>query len=323
MKTLRRALLPLALLPFNNSIYAQKKDSIPLKVRAFFADKIPQTRDLNIEFTQTTPYSFSSKLQGADLPENKVKNFQQVRAEANIYFVKKKKWLLSTALNYRYTSMNTEEPVILGADRQNHYHYHSEAINFNYFSKLFNKVAIYTATASVDGSDQHFERVRGMLTASVVLKATPKTKMLIGLAGIIDPSSQIPILPIFTYENKFNNGWVLDILLPKKVLVRKNILANGRLSLGTEMDNTSFYMYKNSKTYEFRQLEINSGVIYEHNLGHNLIGTFKTGIRAVPQARAFDKEESFKDYIFEASYKPSFYFNVGVSYNPFGKPRVK
>ncbi|SMC99780.1 DUF6268 family outer membrane beta-barrel protein [Chryseobacterium sp. YR221] len=323
MKTLRRALLPLALLPFNNSIYAQKKDSIPLKVRAFFADKIPQTRDLNIEFTQTTPYSFSSKLQGADLPENKVKNFQQVRAEANIYFVKKKKWLLSTSLNYRYTSMNTEEPVILGADRQNHYHYHSEALNFNYFSKLFNKVAIYTATASVDGSDQHFERVRGMLMASVVLKATPKTKMLIGLAGIIDPSSQIPILPIFTYENKFNNGWVLDILLPKKVLVRKNILANGRLSLGTEMDNTSFYMYRNSKTYEFRQLEINSGVIYEHNLGHNLIGTFKTGIRAVPQARAFDKEESFKDYIFEASYKPSFYFNVGVSYNPFGKPRVK
>ncbi|MCQ9633988.1 DUF6268 family outer membrane beta-barrel protein [Chryseobacterium sp. WG23] len=110
---------------------------------------------------------------------------------------------------------------------------------------------------------------------------------------------------------------------PKKVLVRKNILANGRLSLGTEMDNTSFYMYKNSRTYEFRQLEINSGVIYEHSLGNNLTGTLKTGMRTVPQARAFDKEESFKDYIFEARYKPSFYFNVGISYNPFGKPRVK
>lgn len=323
MKTLRRVLLPLAMFPLKNIAYAQKRDSIPLKVRAYFADKFPQNRDLNIEFTQTTPFQFSSKLDGKDLPDNKVKIFQQLRAGANIYWVKKKTWLLSTSLNYRYTGFNTEEPIIPETGQKNDYHYHSEAVNFSYFSKLFNKVAIYSATASVDGSDQHFERIRGMVTAAVVLKATPKTKMLIGIAGFIDPSAQVPILPIFTYENRFNNGWMLDILLPKKILVRKDIFANGRISLGTEMDNTSFYMYKNDRTYEFRQLEINSGAIYEHNLGSNFIGTLKTGIRAVPQARAFDKEESFKDYIFEATYKPSFYFNVGISYNPFGKPRAK
>ncbi|WP_223609310.1 DUF6268 family outer membrane beta-barrel protein [Chryseobacterium sp. OSA05B] len=323
MKTLRRVLLPLAMFPLKNIAYAQKRDSIPLKVRAYFADKFPQNRDLNIEFTQTAPFQFSSKLDGKDLPDNKMKSFQQLSAGVNIYLVKKKTWLLSTSLNYRYTAFNTEEPIMPETDRKNDFHYHSEGVNFSYFSKLFNKVAIYSATASVDGSDQHFERMRGMVTASVVLKATPKTKMLIGIAGFIDPSAQIPVLPIFTYENRFNNGWMLDILLPKKILVRKDVFANGRISLGTEMDNTSFYMYKNDRTYEFRQLEINSGAIYEHNLGSNFIGTLKTGIRAVPRARAFDKEESFKDYIFEASYKPSFYFNVGISYNPFGKPRAK
>ncbi|MCT2406402.1 DUF6268 family outer membrane beta-barrel protein [Chryseobacterium antibioticum] len=323
MKTLRRALIPLALFPLKNIAYSQKKDSIPLKVRAYFADKFPQSRDLNIEFSQTAPFLFSSKLDGNDLPDNKMKSFQQLKASANIYFVKKKNWLLSTSLNYRYTAFNTEESIIAETGLRNDFHYHSEAVNFSYFSKLFNKTAIYTANASVDGSDQHFERIRGLVTASVILKATPKTKMIIGLAGFIDPSSQIPILPIFTYENKFNNGWVLDILLPKKLLVRKDIFANGRISLGTEMDNTSFYTYRNNRTYEFRQLEINSGAIYEHNLGSNFIGTLKTGIRAVPRARVFDKEESFKDYIFEASYKPSFYVNVGISYNPFGKPRAK
>ncbi|MBL1220574.1 hypothetical protein JET18_06970 [Chryseobacterium sp. L7] len=323
MKTLRRALVPLALLPFKNIVYAQKKDSIPLKVRAFFADKFPQNRDLNIEFTQTAPFQFSSKLHGNALPDHKVKSFQQVKAGVNIYFVKKKNWLLSTALNYRYTAIDTEEALLTGNNTKNDYHYHSEALNLSYFSKLWNKTAIYSASVSADGSDQHFERIRGMVTASLVLKATPKTKMLIGIAGIIDPSSQVPILPVFTYENKFNNGWVLDILLPRKVMVRKDIFSNSRISLGTEMDNTSFYTYRNNRTYEFRQLEINSGAIYEHNLGGNFIGTLKTGIRAVPQARAFDKEESIRDYIFEANYKPSFYFNVGISYNPFGKPRVK
>ncbi|MDP9961700.1 DUF6268 family outer membrane beta-barrel protein [Chryseobacterium lathyri] len=323
MKTLRKVLLPLAMFPLKNIAYAQKRDSIPLKVRAFFADKFPQTRDLNIDYTLTTPFQFSSKLQGADLPDNKVKSFQQLKANANIYFVKKKSWLLSTSLNYRYSAFNTEALILPEMDAKNDYHYHSESVNLSYFSKLFNKTAIYTASASVDGSEQHFERIRGLVTASIVLKATPKTKMLVGLAGFIDPSAQIPLLPVFTYENKFNSGWVLDILLPKKLLIRKDIFANGRISLGTEMDNTSFYIYRNTRTYEFRQLEINSGVIYEHNLGSNFIGTLKTGIRAVPQARVFDKEESLKDYIFEASYKPSFYFNIGVSYNPFGKPRAK
>ena len=162
-----------------------------------------------------------------------------------------------------------------------------------------------------------------MLTASLVLKATADTKMTVGLAMIIDPSSQVPAMPIFTYEHRFNNGWVADIILPKKVVMRKDVFKNGRLSLGTEMDGTNFYLYPDGKRYEFRQLEINSGAMYEHKLGNNLIGTLKAGLRATPSSRIFAKEDSFKDYIFDMNAKPSFYFNVGISYNPFGKPRQK
>ena len=207
-------------------------------------------------------------------------------------------------------------------NKQN-FHYHSEALSLTRFSKLFNKIAIYSATASVDGSEQHFERIRGMLTASLVLKATADTKMTVGIAVIIDPSSQVPAMPIFTYEHRFNNGWVADIILPKKVVMRKDVFKNGRLSLGTEMDGTNFYLYPDGKRYEFRQLEINSGAMYEHKLGNNLIGTLKAGLRATPSSRIFAKEDSFKDYIFDMNAKPSFYFNVGISYNPFGKPRHK
>ncbi|MBB6330707.1 hypothetical protein HNP24_001657 [Chryseobacterium sediminis] len=323
MKTLRRVLVPLAILPLKNITYAQKKDSIPLKVRAFFADKIPQARNFNVEYIFVTPSSFSSQLQGQDLPDNKVKSFQQMKADANIYFIKKRNWLLSTTLNYRYTSIRNENPVIPGTETEENFHYHSEAVNLSYFSRLFKKTAIYSASISVDGSDQHFERIRGLVTASLILKATPKTKMSLGLAGIIDPSSQIPILPIFTYENRFNNGWVLDVLLPKKVLIRKDIFSNGRISLGTEMDNTSFYTYRNNNTYEFRQAALNSGAIYEHNLGGNFIGTFKTGLRTNINSRAFNKQDSFNDYIWKGNYKPSFYFSAGISYNPFERKKSK
>ncbi len=322
MKILRKAILPFTILPLKHLVYAQKKDSIPIKVRAFVADKFPQARDFNVEFTQSTPYKFNSTLQGQDLPENKVKDFRQVKANANIYLIKSKKWLVSTSLNYRYTYMDIENPVSNYAKNRD-FHYHSEGINASYYSKLFNKIAVYSASVSVDGSDQHFERIRGMVTGALVLKANATTKMTLGIAAFIDPSSQVPALPIFTYEHKFSNGWIADILLPKKILVRKDMFSNGRISFGTEMDNTSFYHYLPGKTYEYRQVEINSGAIYEHNLGGNFIGTLRTGIRATPNARVFEKQESFKDYIFEAQYKPSFYFNIGVSYNPFGKPRTK
>ncbi|MCA6068163.1 hypothetical protein JI747_013285 [Chryseobacterium sp. RG1] len=322
MKILRKAILPFAILPFQHLVYAQKKDSIPIKVRAFVADKFPQARDFNVEFTQNTPYKFSSALRGNDLPENKVKDFHQVKANANIYLLKSKNWLVSTSLNYRFTSINTENSVSAYSQEKN-FHYHSESINASYSSKLFNKIAIYSASVSVDGSEQHFERIRGMFTGAILLKANQKTKMTVGVVAFIDPSSQIPAFPLFTYEHKFDNGWVADIILPKKILVRKNVFSNGRISFGSEMDNTSFYHYISGKTYEYRQVEINSGAIYEHNLGGNFIGTLKTGIRATPNARVFEKQESFKDYIFEAKYKPSFYFNIGVSYNPFGKPRTK
>ena len=321
MKILNKIIVPLAILPLNK-IVAQKKDSIPQKVVAFVTDKFPQTRDLNVEFTQLTPYKFSPELYDADLPENKIKNYQQVKANANVYFIKNRKWMLSTSLNYRFTHLESENEMPLFNNEQN-FHYHSEALSLTRFSKLFNKIAIYSATASVDGSEQHFERIRGMLTASLVLKATADTKMTVGIAVIIDPSSQVPAMPIFTYEHRFNNGWVADIILPKKVVMRKDVFKNGRLSLGTEMDGTNFYLYPDGKRYEFRQLEINSGAMYEHKLGNNLIGTLKAGLRATPSSRIFAKEDSFKDYIFDMNAKPSFYFNVGISYNPFGKPRHK
>lgn len=326
MNNFRKALVPLAFFPFKNIVSAQKRDSIPNKVIAFVTDKFPQARDLNIEYTQLTPYNYSSAFQGADLPDNKVKNFSQINANANIYFIKNRKWMLSTALNYRFTSIETENATSLFSSETSNkadFHYHSEALNFTYFSKLFNKIAIYSATASVDGSDQHFERVRGMLTGNIILKANAKTKMTLGLALMVDPSIQVPVFPIFTYEHKFDNGWVADVILPQKLLMRKEIFSNGRISLGSEMSNTSFYLYQSDKTYEFRQLAINLGSIYEHNLGSNFIGTLKAGLRIMPTTRIFDKEESFKDYIFKANAKPSFYFNVGISYNPFGKLRKK
>ncbi len=326
MTTFKKNIITFTVFPFLTMVSAQKRDSIPQKVIAFVTDKFPQARDLNIEFTQVTPYKYSPELYGNDLPENKIRSFQQVKANANVYFIKNRKWILSASLNYRFTSINSENRVNLFSEQnisRGNFHYHFESVNITRFAKIFSKTAVFSASASADGSDQHFERIRGMVTGSLVLKANAKTKMTLGVAVFIDPSTPIPALPVFTYEHKFDNGWVADIILPKKISVRKDIYSNGRISFGTGMENTSFYLYPSGKTYEFRQLEINSGAMYEHHLGGNFIATLKAGLRAAPVSRIFEKKESPNDFIFDANAKPAVYLNVGISYNPFGKVKRK
>jgi len=314
--------IPFILLLLFTQSFAQKKDSVQKKAVAFIADKFPSTRVLNVEYTGLTPYNFSQKLENSDynLPEGKVKDFQQIKANANLYFFKKDKWTISTALNYKFTTANIETVNSSYQDTKQNFHYHSEAITASHISKLWNKMAIYTATVSVDGNENSFERFRSLLTGSIMLKANERTKLLVGLAVIVDPSAQIPAVPLISYEHKFRNGWIADIILPKTVMMKRDIFNNGRISLGSEMDVTSFYFDRSNKTFEYRQTEINTGAIYEHRIGA-FIGSVKTGLRSIPTARIFEKGESFNDYLYEAKPKSSFYFNFGISYNPFGNKK--
>lgn len=309
----------------SNAVFSQVTDTIdiPSKVMKVTTDKFPITRVLNIEYGQTMPYNYSSKLKGVKLPEGKVNSFHQFRASANVNFIKKSKWMLSTTMNYRYYSTDINNPNWLSGDlvnRKEDFHYHFTSLNFTYFSKLFDKMVIYSGSVSVDGSQHHFERIRGMATATLLLKATSKTKMTFGLVVLIDPNIPVPAFISFSYEHKFNNGWTADVILPKGVFMRKNILKEGRISIGSEFDTTTFYLYNidnTGKTYSFSQMEINSGLIYEHHLGGSFIATCKTGIKTVPMSRISDKNKSTNHYIFKTLPNPSFYFNVGISFNPF------
>lgn len=327
MSFVKKTALLICFLLVSNTIFSQEKDSIniPKKVMEVVTDKFPITRVLSIEYGQSTPYDYSSKLRGIGLPEGKVNSLHQFRTSANINFIKKPKWMLGTTLNYRYFSTDIETPDWSSGivqNRKEDFHYHFTSLNFTYFSKLFDKMVIYSGSVSVDGSQHHFERFRGMATATMVLKANQKTKMTLGLIAMIDPNIPVPAFLSFTYEHKFDNGWVADVILPKGAFMRKSIFKDGRISIGSELDTTTFYLYDlddTNKTYSFSQMEINSGLIYEHHLGGSFIATFKTGIKAVPMSRISDKNTSTNNYIFKTTPDPSFYFNVGVSFNPFGK----
>ena len=133
-----------------------------------------------------------------------------------------------------------------------------------------------------------------------------------------DPLSELPVIPTFSYEHKFTNGLIADIILPRSMYLRKHVLTNGRISLGTEVDRTVFYLNNIDGTdqkYQYKQLGLSSGLVYEHVIANHFLVTAKTGMKYTPSGKLYKKEDS-SDPVYEITPDPSFYFNIGVSFNP-------
>lgn len=306
---------------------AQQRDSLTTKIIAATANKFPIARTFNFEFSGTGAYNFTSKLQGKALPAGRVTNWMQLRASANINFIQTKKWILSTTFAYRRTSITAalDEPVAgVNNSLKANFQYHSSSLNLTRITKVFGKTTIVTGSVSIDGSDKQFERAKGLIATTMMLKADVKTRLGLGFMVNLDPSAQLPALPIFTFEHRFNNGLIADITLPRYIYIRKHVLKNGRISIGTELDRTGFYLYNqdtSERTFEYNQVDVNSGLTYEHLVFNYFILTLKGGMRASMSPRIFDRQETYRDPIFQAKSDASGYFNVGVSFNPFVKRR--
>jgi hypothetical protein len=304
-----------------------KKDSLTKRIIAYTANKFPSTRTFNLEFSGAAPYNFTSTLGGDALPPGRVTNWTQLRASANINFIQTKKWVIGATFNYRMTSVTAalDQPVAgLTSSVNETFRYHATSLNLMRVTKLFNKTTIINGSASIDGSEKQFERVRGLIATTMLLKADAKTRLGVGLMVNFDPGSILPVLPIFSYEHRFDNGLIADITLPRNIYIRKHVLKNGRLSIGTELDRTGFYLYNQDntgRTFEFNQIDLNSGLTYEHLIFNNFIVTLKGGLRSSLSPMIFDRQKTRRDPIFETKPDATGYFNVGISYNPFAPKR--
>ncbi|WP_278354079.1 MULTISPECIES: DUF6268 family outer membrane beta-barrel protein [Bacteroidota] len=331
MPTIRQSLLFLPFLSLSTTVLAQdkiiqevRKDTltVPQKIALFAAKKFAAVRPLNVEYTYVSPYKFTAENGGSKSRHNKVERLSIFEATSKFNLLEKKKWLLSTALAYRNISTEVSfiDPLDQSVKNVNEdYHYFSGNLNLSYFSQLFGRRIIYTSSIMVDGSEKNLERIRGLFLGTMILKANEKTKMTVGILANIDPSIQIPVLPTFGLEHKFNNGLMADIAIPRYLYLRKHVTSSSRVSLGTEIDRTSFYLYNIDNTpqrYEYRQIDLNSGLVYEHLLGKYFILTAKTGLKSTVIGRMFKKEDRFNEPVFENRPDASYYANIGISFNP-------
>lgn len=312
----------------------QTTDSLQQQTVVIIKEKFPRARILNFDYGQSLNRNFSSKLFDEAFQEGDIKTQRSFMASANIPIYKTRKWSLTASANYQFNEFefdnlsNTSSTNVFEQNGIVDFHNFSTALSSTYFSSLFKKPVVYNISIIADGNDEGFERIKGFVGLSFIMKRTERTMITLGAIMFIDPTSQIPFFPTFTFNHRFKNSkWDLDFILPQRLLFRRPIGENGRFSVGSSFGSTGFYVNVDSPgfadVFEYSQLEIKSGITYEHRFNNYLIGTFQGGLQNFISNRLTEKGEPTKDFIYENKQDATGYFQVGISIDPFAKKKNK
>jgi len=302
-------------------------DSVSYKSYIYLTKQFETARPLNIEYTFTGPSDFSSNTRDVINDNNKLNYNSLLKVSSNINIYKKKSVIINTTIGYKNTVIDLDLANNENQDKKSIYinaNYFFQSLNFAYNTKLFNKHTFFTSSFIIDGSDKHFGRAKAFLTGSILLKNTDKTKIIAGIAVNIDESSNTPVIPMFALQHRLLNGSSIDLILPKHIFYRLHLFKKSRLSIGAELEANSFYLNKyfsnsNSKIQEYKQVDLNTGLKYEFLLTDNIILMSRIGAKTVVRNGMFTKGDKFNDSYFSSSQNALFYFNIGISYNPFVK----
>ena len=322
---MKKSLLCIIAFVLSVTLYSQENKSPLSKATEKVTDKFPPARMIDVEYQQTFPSDFESKLLKKEYKEGEIKRRDNIQITVNVPVIKKQRWAIKTSVLYRYNYFDHGNIVYKGDPdldifgNNSDLHYIAGITSFSYTSKLFGKPAIYNVSLGVDGSHKDVEAFKAASAGILVLKADRRTTITAGLAVNYDPASLSPVIPIFTLEHKIRPDFILDVAIPQRIMVKKGIGKNSRLSLGSELKSNIFYIYPEkeaySKSYYHREIQLKSGFTYEYRMNSFIIYG-KTGLVNTIDSKVYKTGETGNKYIYSSKNDPGFYFSAGVSFNP-------
>ncbi|WP_144264057.1 DUF6268 family outer membrane beta-barrel protein [Filimonas lacunae] len=195
--------------------------------------------------------------------------------------------------------------------------------SFSRIDSLFGVPVYYTAAVTGTSSDvQSVKKMSYLAGAVFTLKQTRNTRVSLGGMLNIDPSLNIPFLPVIGYWHQFNNGLEIDINLPSRLALKQPLARRLWLSAGTNITgNISFF---NDQTYvgipnnvNYSSMELKTGLGLEYLISKKIMIGINGGIFSNLKSRAFDKDKKATDYFMESRFGAVPYANLTVSVLPF------
>lgn len=281
----------------------------------------PRIRQLTISHDQSGWTDYTTKFKEFTTESGKLSR-GRFQFNGTIPIIIKEKFTLSATEVYTHEELRLKDVTnpTFGQLKSNYgFEDFNTSLNLTYKSRLFNKLLITSASITASSMDFiNVEKVSGLLTAILVFQKRPQTRYTLGLAAIIDPSTQIPAFPIITYWHQFKDPrWEMDVILPSTLKIRRSSTLGGWLSVGSDFSSQSFFL-KNipsrSGIHENLYSEMTFSVSYEHIVMKSFLLALQAGHKSNIENRIVRVYEKSRNNIAEINLDRSLYFKVGMSY---------
>ncbi|MEM1336716.1 MAG: hypothetical protein AAF090_06890 [Bacteroidota bacterium] len=287
----------------------------------------PRARLAEFRYGTSLSRQFSSELFKEDISEGTIASQHYFSASVTLPLLQTGVLQVRGTMNYdfnrfEFENIDNDAPLVFERNGSVNYQYFSASINTLYFSKLFKRQMVYISTIILDADENAIQRLRGIFGFSLNIKKNDRTQISAGAIVFVDPASPIPALPSFNLEHLFqDNKSSVDIVFPRQVLIRRLIGKRSRISLGTVFNPSIFYVgdYNSnlSGTFEFNQLELKSGLIYQHRLSKLVLISASGGLSNIINSRLAEKGEPNSEFIYKTEQNATGYFQITVSLIPF------
>ena len=187
-----------------------------------------------------------------------------------------------------------DQTSLYGFDKAAH-HYFAGGLTGMATTQLWSKPLVLVGMANCDFSQDGYERWSAMATAMLMLKRTRETQFGIGLLGMVNTFSRVPVIAVITYRHQFNPQWTLDLSLPnfRVLYTPKN---KGIFSLGGSISADSYYLRPKvedlPKRVRYSRSNINLCTGYERNLGAGFKLNAEAGVQLIMTDRIYKKSSS-------------------------------
>lgn len=243
-------------------------------------------------------------------------------ARVSYEFIKKRHITLSGNLRYNSVSTNFSKSDIgnvLDPEEINLNGRHamgSIGLTATANTILFGKPLIGLGMINSEWGKGGFNRISATIMAILMIRANNTTQFGIGVLGLINTTSKVPVFPVFMYRHKFNEQWRLNIyggMFGMEYTPTKNDL----VSIGADIDVKSFYfkqpLNELPRTCRYTQTNFRPMMKYRRKIIPNLYLDAQAGY-SINMSTRINGVNGTKEYI-KISQNPHPFVLLSASYS--------
>ena len=194
--------------------------------------------------------------------------------------------------------------------------------SFTRIDSLFGRQIVYLASVSgLTGESSSVQKMSYLGALIFTFKQTPKTRLNLGLLINIDPSVNVPVIPIITYWHKFENDLELNVNLPREIALRKTISPKLWVNFGTSLAGSIAFFKHNRPDFpedgNYSTLELKTGPGMEYRFERKFIFGVNAGAITAVQAREFKVGDNANNHFLNNRITTAPYVNFTFSVLPF------